>query len=137
MDHNRAVQVSVLGPVEVRRDGDLVPVPGARLQTLLARLALSAGRPVAVGALLEAVWGADQPHEETNALQSLVSRLRRALGEPGAVEQSAGGYRLAAGGWRSHLKTSMRCASNGWSPMAGPSCAPEPSRPRSGRCAKR
>ena len=35
------------------------------------------------------------PAEPTNALQSLVSRLRRALGESGLVVQEPRGYRLA------------------------------------------
>ena len=33
-------QISVLGPIEVRRDGELVPVPGGKTSELLVRLAL-------------------------------------------------------------------------------------------------
>ena len=36
--------ISVLGPVEVRRDGELVPVPAGKTSELLVRLALDAGR---------------------------------------------------------------------------------------------
>jgi DNA-binding SARP family transcriptional activator len=89
------VLVGYLGPLEVR-DGDrLVAVLGARLQRLLTALALDPGRWVAAGALAEAVWGEDQPADPANNLQSLVSRLRRTLGRPELVEQSAAGYRLA------------------------------------------
>jgi predicted ATPase/DNA-binding SARP family transcriptional activator len=80
----------------VRNDaGDLVPVAGARLRDLIARLALAGGRPVSTSALADAVWGGDPPADLANALQTLVSRARRALGGASAVEQSAAGYRLA------------------------------------------
>jgi predicted ATPase/DNA-binding SARP family transcriptional activator len=86
----------VLGPLEVRDGvGRPVPVSGARLRDLIARLALAGGRPVSTGELAEAVWGADPPADLANALQTLVSRARRALGGAAAVEQSAAGYRLA------------------------------------------
>ena len=50
---------------------------------------------MSTSALAEAVWGDDPPADLANALQTLVSRARRALGGPAAVEQSAAGYRLA------------------------------------------
>jgi len=90
------VQIAVLGPLEVRDDaGAPVDVAGARLHALLTRLALDAGRPVSVATLVDAVWGDAPPAEETNALQTLVSRLRRVLGAA-AVQATPGGYRLAA-----------------------------------------
>jgi predicted ATPase/DNA-binding SARP family transcriptional activator len=91
----RAVQVGILGPLEVAVDGAPVEVMGGRLRTLLTRLAMDAGRPVDAAALVDAVWGAAVPTDEANALQSLVSRLRRGLGDPGMVRQSGGGYLLA------------------------------------------
>jgi predicted ATPase/DNA-binding SARP family transcriptional activator len=90
------VQIDILGPLEVRDDtGQVVEVAGARLRTLLTRLALDAGRPVGIAALVDAIWADQPPSEETNALQTLVSRLRRALGDTGAIVQSQSGYRLA------------------------------------------
>ncbi len=68
---------------------------GARLRGLIARLALAGGQPVSTGALAEAVWDFTPPADMANALQTLVSRARRALGGAAAVEQSAAGYRLA------------------------------------------
>jgi predicted ATPase/DNA-binding SARP family transcriptional activator len=92
---SRRVDIAILGPLEVR-DGDaVVDVAGSRLRALLIRLALSAGRPVSAAALVDAVWGEQPPAEAANALQSLVSRLRRALGEAATVGQSPAGYRLA------------------------------------------
>ena len=94
--HNRAVRVAILGPLEVHDDnGAVIAVAGARLRGLIARLALAGGQPVSTGALAGAVWDYDPPADVANALQTLVSRARRALGGAAAVEQSAAGYRLA------------------------------------------
>ena len=87
--------ISLLGPLEVRADGRPLPLGGSRLRTLLLRLALDAGRTVAVSALVDALWADEPPEGAANALQSLVSRVRRALGDPALVAATPGGYRLA------------------------------------------
>jgi len=93
---NGRVQVAILGPLEVSDDGGApVVVSGARLRDLIVRLALAGGRPVSTSELGDAVWGDEPPADLANALQTLVSRARRALGGARAVEQSAAGYRLA------------------------------------------
>jgi predicted ATPase/DNA-binding SARP family transcriptional activator len=88
------LELTLLGTFEVRRGGDVLAVPGARLRGLLVRLALAGGRPVDPAALTGALWPDEQPADPVNALQSLVSRLRRILGRPGALAQVEGGYRL-------------------------------------------
>ncbi len=88
------VRVSLLGPLAVDRNGTPLPIGGARLRALLARLALEAGRAVPAERLVEDLWEAAPPADAAHALQSLVSRLRRALGDPGLVAGTAGGYRL-------------------------------------------
>ena len=89
------MQIALLGPLEVRAgSGAPVEVGGARLRTLLIRLALDAGRVVTTGALIDALWDDEPPAGAANALQALVSRLRRALPE-GAIESTPAGYRLA------------------------------------------
>jgi predicted ATPase/DNA-binding SARP family transcriptional activator len=94
--HNGRVRIAILGLLEVHDDdGAAVPVAGARLRGLIARLALAGGQPVSTGALAEAVWDLDPPADMANALQTLVSRARKTLGGAGTVEQSAAGYRLA------------------------------------------
>ncbi|MEZ7127958.1 BTAD domain-containing putative transcriptional regulator [Nonomuraea sp. AD125B] len=88
------MRVGLLGPFEVRGgDGGLVEVPGVRLRALLAALALEPGKIVARSRLVEWIWGERPPADEVNALQALVSRLRRMLPD-GVVEADAGGYRL-------------------------------------------
>src|SRR4051794_6517210 len=61
---------------------------------LLARLALDAGSVVASATLIDGLWGETPPADATNALQALVSRLRRALGGAAAVQAAGRGYRL-------------------------------------------
>jgi predicted ATPase/DNA-binding SARP family transcriptional activator len=89
------VRVELLGPFEIRdRDGAVVEVPGVRLRALLAALALEPGRIVTRTRLVDWIWGRQPPADEVNALQALVSRLRRVLPD-GVIEADAGGYRLA------------------------------------------
>ncbi|MFC4125772.1 BTAD domain-containing putative transcriptional regulator [Nocardia rhizosphaerae] len=88
------VQIGILGPLEIRtRDGGSIAIPGTRLRTLLVALALEPGRAVPKSRLVDLIWGEQPPAEAANALQALVSRLRRLLPD-GAVEVHAGGYRL-------------------------------------------
>ena len=85
----------MLGSVEVRDGaGCLVEVSGARLRALLALLALRPGQVAGVGYLIDELWESRPPDGAANALQALVSRLRRALPD-GVVESRPGGYLLA------------------------------------------
>src|ERR1700678_2340112 len=85
----------MLGSFEVGADdGALADVPGARLRGLLIALALDPGRVVPRATLVDWIWGERPPADAVNALQRLVSRLRKALPE-GVVEGQPDGYRLA------------------------------------------
>jgi predicted ATPase/DNA-binding SARP family transcriptional activator len=85
----------MLGSFEVRTDdGGLADVPGARLRALLIALALEPGRVVQKATLVDWIWGSQPPADASNALQRLVSRLRKAL-PAGAIEGHSEGYRLA------------------------------------------
>jgi DNA-binding SARP family transcriptional activator len=99
-----AVQVAMLGPLEVRTgpdpaSGDVVEVGGARLRALLIMLALQPGRLVTSGQLIDGLWADDSPAGAANALQALVSRLRRACprrrSSPGRPDTSSGSTRGA------------------------------------------
>ncbi|WP_158895157.1 BTAD domain-containing putative transcriptional regulator [Amycolatopsis anabasis] len=88
------MQIGTLGPFEVRTDdGVFADVPGARLRGLLVALALNPGQVVPKATLVDWIWGEHPPADATNALQRLVSRLRKALPE-GVVEGQPNGYRL-------------------------------------------
>ncbi|WP_214410163.1 BTAD domain-containing putative transcriptional regulator [Sphaerisporangium fuscum] len=94
MDGDARLRVTLLGAFQASRGDAALPVPGARSQGLVARLALAGGRPVEQGVLVDAIWAEDPPAGPAHALQALVSRLRRTLGSAGDVAQVAGGYRL-------------------------------------------
>ncbi len=84
----------MLGSFEVRTDGGvLADVPGARLRGLLIALALEPGHAVPKATLIDWIWGERPPSDAANALQRLVSRLRKALPD-GSVEGQTDGYRL-------------------------------------------
>jgi predicted ATPase/DNA-binding SARP family transcriptional activator len=90
------VWVAVLGELEVRGPGgERVEVGGAMLRTLLARLAVDAGRIVTTDRLIADLWPESAPAEPGAALQSLVARLRRAIGRE-AIDSHPTGYRLNA-----------------------------------------
>ena len=78
------MEYRLLGPVEVvGADGRALPVHGAKLQGLVTLLALDVGRVVSAARLVAALYGDPYPRVE-NALQQLVSKLRRVLAEGGA-----------------------------------------------------
>ncbi|WP_051940698.1 ATP-binding protein [Phaeacidiphilus oryzae] len=102
------MRYGILGPVRVERaagatdgrDGEEIPVRGARLRALLTALAARAGREVSVEALAASVWRDEEPlpADVPAAVQALVGRLRRVLGAEAVASGGAagGGYRLAA-----------------------------------------
>ncbi|MEW9531249.1 BTAD domain-containing putative transcriptional regulator [Microbispora sp. NPDC049125] len=91
------MRFGVLGPTEVWTSGDRrIEVGGPRVRALLGLLLLDAGRVVAVPRLIDGLYGEEPPKGAANALQSQVSRLRRMLGDEGAVESHPLGYRISA-----------------------------------------
>ena len=88
------MRIAILGPLEVVDDGRPVRIGGARLRALLVLLALEAGRDVPAGRIIGGLWEDRAPATAPNALQSLVSRLRAAIGRD-RVEYRPGAYRLA------------------------------------------
>ncbi|MEV4129130.1 BTAD domain-containing putative transcriptional regulator [Nocardia sp. NPDC049707] len=88
------MQIGILGPFEIRSgDGVFADVPGARLRGLLIALALEPGHAVPKATLIDWIWGEHPPADAANALQRLVSRLRKVLPE-GSIEGQTDGYRL-------------------------------------------
>jgi predicted ATPase/DNA-binding SARP family transcriptional activator len=85
----------MLGPLEVRAgSGEVLEVGGARLRTLLIMLALRPGQVVPARQLIDGLWAEQVPSGAPNALQALVSRLRRTLPEA-VIESRPAGYQLA------------------------------------------
>ncbi|GHD28366.1 SARP family transcriptional regulator [Nocardiopsis kunsanensis] len=105
---------SVLGPLQVRDDrGQPVAAGGPRLRALLSLLLLRAGTRVSREALAEAVWPDRDRLPPPNALQALVSRLRRTLGASVTVDGDGTGYRLDVEPCRVDLHEYERLARSG------------------------
>lgn len=73
------IEFSVLGTLEVVVDGERRPIPGEKLQALLARLLLERNRPVSVERLIDELWGDDPPATARQTLHAHIGRLRRLL----------------------------------------------------------
>lgn len=86
------MRVAMLGPLAVTHRDAEIRISGARLRALLIRLAVDAGKLVATESLVDAVWPERRPTDQANALQSLVSRLRRVV--PATIDSAPGGYLL-------------------------------------------
>jgi predicted ATPase/DNA-binding SARP family transcriptional activator len=87
------ITVGVLGPVELRRDDEVVPLAGVPQRVVLARLALAGRRVVPAADLIEALWESGPPENAVGNLHSYVSRLRRHAGAD-VIRREPGGYRL-------------------------------------------
>jgi DNA-binding SARP family transcriptional activator len=87
------LEIRFLGTFQATVDGRPAGTGGSKRDAVLARLALSGGRPVSVDALIDALWGADVPACPRNAIHHHVARLRAALGQESIVG-SGNGYAL-------------------------------------------
>lgn len=78
-DQARALDVRLLGPLELLVDGVPLPLPGGKPRALLASLLISRNRVVPADSLAEAIWDGDVPGSFLGTMQVHVSTLRRAL----------------------------------------------------------
>jgi DNA-binding SARP family transcriptional activator len=81
----------LLGPLEVLRDGQPVPLGGERQRGLLALLLLHANELVTTEHLAEQLFGAEASEASIRAVRVAVSRLRRLLADE-TLATGAGGY---------------------------------------------
>ena len=88
------MEFRILGPLEVRRDGQAARAwAGSKQRALLALLLLDANRVVSRDRLIDALWEDDPPATAHKALQVYVSDLRKLLGRE-RLETRAPGYLL-------------------------------------------
>ena len=85
------VEFAILGPLEVRADGEPVALGGPKQRALLTMLLLEAGRVVSIDRLVDALWEGNPPTTSTASLQNFVAQLRKALG-PDVIETRPPGY---------------------------------------------
>ena len=69
-----ATEFRLLGPVEVRRAGLVIPVQPGKQRTVLAALLLKGDRVVPLEELGEVLWGPARPPSERATLRNYIKR---------------------------------------------------------------
>jgi DNA-binding SARP family transcriptional activator/tetratricopeptide (TPR) repeat protein len=88
------MRFGVLGPLELQGEHGPVVVGARQRQVLLAVLLCQANWPVAIDALVEAVWGQAPPRTARKNLQVHMYHLRRLLGDETRIRRTPNGYLL-------------------------------------------
>jgi DNA-binding SARP family transcriptional activator/ABC-type transport system substrate-binding protein len=91
------VEFHVLGPLEVLKKGQRVPLGGAKQRAALAMLLLRPNDIVSRDRLIDGLWGDEPPPSAAHTVEAYVSRLRAALtsdGEASRLVARAPGYML-------------------------------------------
>ena len=80
------VDFRILGPLEVRANGDRLRLGGRKQRALLAVLLLNANEVVSRDRLIDVLWGERPPPTASHTLDAYLSRLRKALASDGDGE---------------------------------------------------
>ncbi|SDN37840.1 DNA-binding transcriptional activator of the SARP family [Allokutzneria albata] len=88
----------MLGSLEVVIDGEVVPINAPKQRAVLAALLLHANQLVRTPRLIEHLWGSEAPKDAYNAVQTHITRLRRALGSSDLIRTVEGGYLIHTDG---------------------------------------
>lgn len=109
------IQIRLLGPLDVRRlDGSSVALDEWRTgktMDLLRMLAIGAGRPVRIGAIIERLWPEVSPERGRGSLRTASSQIRRAVRTNCVVRQPEG--LILSGAWvdtASYLQAAHRAS---------------------------
>jgi DNA-binding SARP family transcriptional activator/streptogramin lyase len=95
------LEFRILGPLEVRDNGRVLELGGAKQRAVLALLLLQANEVVALDRLIDGIWGERPPDTAAAAVHGSVSRLRKVLEPDGqpyrVIRTQPPGYVFAAG----------------------------------------
>ena len=112
-----AIELRLLGPLELSRGGETVALGGPKPRALLAVLALEPKRVVSVDRLVEALWPGETPDTAAHAVQVYVSQLRKTLGAE-MLPRRAPGYALELELERVDVHRFVKLASDGHETLA-------------------
>ncbi|WP_281389549.1 AfsR/SARP family transcriptional regulator [Nonomuraea soli] len=85
---------SILGGLEVVREGTLIPIRSVKQSILLAILLCRVGELTPTDVLVDALWGPDHQEGSATRLRLHIHRLRRLLGDTAQITYRAPGYVL-------------------------------------------
>jgi DNA-binding SARP family transcriptional activator/pimeloyl-ACP methyl ester carboxylesterase len=88
-----SLEYCILGPFEVRRDGEIVELGPPRQRALLVALLLRANEVVSTDQLIDALWGESPPASARHSLHVYVANLRKIL-DPHTLVTRPPGYSL-------------------------------------------
>lgn len=91
-----ALEFRLLGPLEVRKGGEVVSLGGARQRALIALLCLQRGAVMGVERIVDELWGESPPRTARHMVEVYVSKLRKLLGAD-MLTTRAPGYLLEVG----------------------------------------
>ena len=101
-DYAQLMRFGVLGPLEVRADGEQLAIKGVKERRLLGLLLSRANSVVPVDSIFEALWGTEPPPSAAKSVQVYAVRVRKMLepnGRPtegSLVSRRGAGYMLRA-----------------------------------------
>src|ERR1700722_7918065 len=93
------VEICILGPLQARRDGNLLDLGPWKQQIVLAALLCHANSPVPIASLNDALWAQSPPRTARKNIQVYVSALRGLLGPAASsprISHQVGGYVIHA-----------------------------------------
>jgi SARP family transcriptional regulator, regulator of embCAB operon len=91
------MEFRVLGPVEVRHNGEEVPLDGMKPRTVLAALLIAGNRMVSDVEMTRYLWGQHPPTTVNSQIYTYVSRLRKLFGQHVTLVRRSPGYLLRTG----------------------------------------
>ncbi|MFI6685558.1 AfsR/SARP family transcriptional regulator [Streptomyces sp. NPDC050485] len=109
------LEIRILGPLEISREGRLLPIRAPRLQAALGALLLRVGEVVTLDHLVASIWGEDTPSDPANQVATCISMIRRRLRDFGvqhnALVTQPPGYRFVADGVKVDTITALQLRS--------------------------
>lgn len=90
------LRIKLLGSINVDFDSGTTRIPSRKSRTLLALLAIDAGRTVSLAAIVDELWSVGDTNGSRNAAHAAISRLRRAIPphHRHVITTESSGYRL-------------------------------------------
>ncbi len=107
------MEIKILGPVEVEREGQSMPLGGRKPKTILAALVLADGKAISKTEISEVLWGSSPPATRQAQIHTYVSRLRKALGPRAPIVRRATSYLLPTDAVKVDYKEFVRLAEAG------------------------